>query len=240
MSAHWFIADLHLSPESEGPMRAFGRLAAAVPPGDTLWILGDLFEFWAGPGHAALPDYRQILEAMKACRGKVRFLPGNRDFLFDAGTQRSLGVEPVAGVAHVLAEGSLRIYLAHGDYLCPNDRAYLRAAAVLRNPVSLWLERRVPFALAYRLAKGYREHSEAKRGRGPAPAGTYAMSEAMLAGIADRLDATDLVIGHVHAPADRLVAGCCREATLHILDPWHGDGAPFLKLEGGVFERGKL
>ena len=228
-----FIADLHLTPEEPAGMRAFARLAASLAPGDSLWILGDLFEFWAGAGHSALPDYRPVLEAMKACRGKVRFLPGNRDFLFDG---RAFGVES-PGREAVIEEQGQRIYLAHGDFLCPNDKAYLRAAALLRNPVSLAIEKALPFPLAYRAAASFRRHSEAKRGRGPAPAGTYALSEAMLAEAADRHGAGHLIVGHVHAPVDRPVAGAKHPATLHILDPWHGDAAPCLKLEGGAFRR---
>ena len=45
MSAITFIADLHLRPEVPGGMEALARLLASLPPGDALWILGDLFEF---------------------------------------------------------------------------------------------------------------------------------------------------------------------------------------------------
>ena len=240
MSAVTFIADLHLRPEAPAGMEALARLLAALPAGDALWILGDLFEFWAGREHARRPDYRPALDAIRAAAARgveVRFLGGNRDFLLDAGTQRELGMKPFTGRETVLEAQGRRIYLAHGDFLCPNDRAYLRAAALLRNPVSLWIERRLPFPLAYRAAAAFRRLSEAKRGKGPAPAGTYELSEAMLAEVADRLGVDDLVIGHVHTPVDRPVAGTAKPAALHVLDPWHGDRAPFLRLEDGAFRR---
>ena len=237
MSAEWFIGDLHLLP---GAAPALERLTAAIPSGDRLWILGDLFEFWAGRGHAALPDYRGALEAMKAAAGRgvsIRFLPGNRDFLFDERTQRAWGLEPAGGTELLLEAQGRRIYLAHGDFLCPNDWAYRTAAACLRNPVSLALLHALPFPVAYSMAERYRRHSEAKRGKPTAP-GTYDLSENMLAGIAGRMKADDLVIGHVHKPVDRPVAGS--KATLHILDPWHGKGAPYLRLEDGTFKRDEV
>ncbi len=243
MSAVTFIADLHLRPEAPEGMAALARLLASLPSGDALWILGDLFEFWAGRGHALRSDYRPALDALKAAAGRgvaVRFLAGNRDFLLDARTQRELGMAPFTGRETVLETQGRRVYLAHGDFLCPNDRAYLRAAALLRNPVSLWIERHLPFPLAYQAAAAFRSHSEAKRGKGPAPPGTYELSEAMLAEAADRHGATDLVVGHVHAPVDRPLAGTARPATLHVLDPWHGDRAFSLRLEGGRFSRGTL
>lgn len=244
--AAFFIADLHLRPEAPEGMLALGRLLRSLRPVDALWILGDLFEFWAGRGHARLPDYRPVLEGFLEASGRgvpVRFLPGNRDFLFDARAQKRFGVWPAApGNAReaVVELQGRRIYLAHGDFLCPNDKAYLRTAAVLRNPASLWVERLIPFPLAYAAARTLRRHSEAKRGKGPAPPGTYALSEAMLAGKADGFGVDDLVVGHVHTPVDRPVAGAKREAVLHILDPWHGDEARFLKLEGGQFSRGAI
>ena len=209
---------------------------------DSLWILGDLFELWAGRGHATLPDYGPALEALRAASGRgirIRFLPGNRDFLLDAGTLSTLGMERIADREAVVALQGRRIYLAHGDFLCPNDKAYLRTAAVLRNPVSLSLIRALPFSVTHRLAMRYRSHSEAKRGKPTAP-GTYDLSEGMLAGIAGRLGVDDLVIGHVHKPVDRPVAGAERPATLHILDPWEGEAAPYLELEGGTFRRGSV
>lgn len=233
MSAVTFVADLHLAPDRPEGMVAMGRLLASLPTGDTLWILGDLFEFWAGRRHADLPDYRPVLEGLKACKAAVRFLPGNRDFLFDGA---GLGVEVFPGRETLLEAQGRRIYLTHGDFLCPNDRAYLRAAALLRNPFTLALAKVLPFPLTYRAAAAFRRHSEAKRGKGPAPAGTYELSETMLAEAAAQTGATDLVVGHVHTPVDRLVAGS--SATLHVLDPWHGDAAPFLRLEGGGFSRG--
>ncbi len=156
MSAATFIADLHLTPEAPAGMRALGRLLASLKPEDALYILGDLFEFWAGRGHAHREDYRPALEAMKACPARIRFLPGNRDFLFDERTQRALNVEPLGSRERVITEQGLRIYLAHGDFLCPNDKAYLRAAALLRNPLSLAIEHALPFPLAYRAALAFR------------------------------------------------------------------------------------
>lgn len=240
MSAIWFAADLHLRPGESPEGAAFARLLKTLPAGDALWLLGDVFEYWAGRGHARSPDYRATLEALRAAaaRGvRIRFLAGNRDFLLDEATQRDLGFEPFSGRETLLEAQGRRTYLAHGDYLCPGDKAYLRAAAVLRHPATLALARALPFAVTERLAARYRRYSEAKRSR-PAAAGTYDLSESLLADAAARHGATDLVIGHVHRPVDRPVAGSA--AALHVLDPWHGPEAPFLRLEDGRFSRGRI
>lgn len=242
MAACVFAADLHLRPEAPEGARALERLTASLAPGDELWLLGDLFEFWAGRGHAALPDHRPALESLRETgrRGiSIRFLPGNRDFLLEDRTLREWGMEPAGGTETMIERQGRRIYLAHGEFLCPKDLAYRRAAALLRNPASLWIGRRLPFPLAYRAAQSFRRHSEAKRGR-PTEPGTYDLSEGMLAGIADRMNVDDLIVGHVHKPVDRPVAGCRKPAVLHVLDPWHGEGAPFLRLEGGHFSRGSV
>ncbi len=240
MSRDVFIADLHLRPEAPEGFRALERLLDALAPGETLWILGDLFEMWAGRGHAALPDYRPALKALRKAADRkveIRFLGGNRDFLLDDETLAESGMERLAAREAVVECQGRRIYLAHGDFLCPNDKAYLRAAACLRNPLSLALIRALPFAIAHRLALGYRQRSEAKRGK-PAAAGTYDLSEDLMARTAARTGAGDLVIGHVHKPVDRPVAGS--SAVLHVLDPWEGPAAPYLALENGAFRRGTV
>jgi len=241
VSRNVFIADLHLRPQAPQSMKALSRLLETLSRGDTLWILGDLFEFWAGRGQETLPDHAPTLEALRRTsdRGiRLAFLPGNRDFLLDAGTLSTFGIERIADRESVVTLEGRRIYLAHGDFLCPNDKAYLRTAAVLRNPATLALIRALPFSVTCRLALRYRTHSEAKRAKPTAP-GLYDLSEEMLADIAGRLGVDDLVIGHVHKPVDRPVAGS--RAVLHILDPWEEDGkAPYLELSDGVFRRGAV
>jgi UDP-2,3-diacylglucosamine hydrolase len=51
-----FISDLHLSAEHTHSMAAFQRfITTLAPQAEALYILGDLFEYWAGVMIAAIP-----------------------------------------------------------------------------------------------------------------------------------------------------------------------------------------
>ncbi len=79
-----FISDLHLSPERPEIVRLFGEfLAGPARSAEALYILGDLFEYWAGDDDLANAFNTSIVAALAACARSipVTFMRGNRDFL---------------------------------------------------------------------------------------------------------------------------------------------------------------
>ena len=60
-----FLSDVHLKrkdiPQADLFLDALKTLCGAFP---YVFILGDLFEFWAGPGHIDSDDYRYVLGGM--------------------------------------------------------------------------------------------------------------------------------------------------------------------------------
>ena len=84
MAHSLFVSDLHLCPSR--PALAgifFDFLRGAALQADALYILGDLFEYWAGDDDDT--DFnRSVVDALKAysASGRLLFLlHGNRDFL---------------------------------------------------------------------------------------------------------------------------------------------------------------
>jgi UDP-2,3-diacylglucosamine hydrolase len=95
-----FLADVHLSPrEPARTERLIRFLAREAPRTDEIYILGDLFDYWIGPKHLALGDYREALEALRrvARERPVFFLIGNRDFYVSRGFEESTGIRVVPG-----------------------------------------------------------------------------------------------------------------------------------------------
>ena len=85
-----FLSDVHLSPrEPARTERLIRFLRHEAPHADEIYILGDLFDYWIGPKHLRLPDYREALDALaQAARTtKVFFLLGNRDFYMSRGLE---------------------------------------------------------------------------------------------------------------------------------------------------------
>jgi UDP-2,3-diacylglucosamine hydrolase len=122
-----FISDLHLSESESQITRLFLKFTRTIAPDtDSLYILGDLFEYWAGDDDLGTPFHQQILGAIREVSEQgtaVFIMHGNRDFLMDAELA-------LACKANILPDASLiDLYgtptlLSHGDALCTDDVQY--------------------------------------------------------------------------------------------------------------------
>jgi UDP-2,3-diacylglucosamine hydrolase len=131
-----FISDLHLCPSRPAIAALFRHfLREHAPQADALYILGDLFEYWAGDDDLEDPFNAQICHALRACATTtpIHLLVGNRDFLighdFAAASQITLLEEPT-----LLRLAGIPTLLTHGDTLCTDDTAYQNFRAVVRTP----------------------------------------------------------------------------------------------------------
>src|SRR5205814_2316010 len=96
---------------------------------------GDLFNFWVGHGHEALPGYREVIERLAALREvgcAVTLIHGNRDFHLGEEIARAARAEVVAEGLDVRLGGRL-VRVAHGDALCLRDTSYQAMRRVIRS-----------------------------------------------------------------------------------------------------------
>ena len=221
---HWrsveFISDLHLQaqpPETFELWLAYLRHCQA----DALFILGDLFEVWIGddaafdraPGEAPQAGFEgQCLEALGQASGrmKVYFMRGNRDFLLGARFLAACGVVDLDDPAVLVFQGK-RYALSHGDALCLDDISYQAFRAQVRTQAwqSEFLAR--PLAERAALARAMREQSEARKRAGAvyADADLLATRELLAA-----TQATTLIHGHTHRPADHTIGEALSRVVL--------------------------
>jgi len=79
-----FIADAHLrSPEDENYRKLLLFLAGLRGTTDTLFIMGDLFEFWIGYRHPPFTHYFPVLEQLRRLTEsgtRIIYFEGNHDF----------------------------------------------------------------------------------------------------------------------------------------------------------------
>jgi UDP-2,3-diacylglucosamine hydrolase len=127
MTHSLFISDLHLSADQPHSMLAFQHFIANIAPhAEALYILGDLFEFWAGDDDLHDPFHNQVVRALSDLaegNTKVYLLHGNRDLL--------MGIELAQACKATLLDdpAQLDLYgtptlLSHGDTLCTDDIEY--------------------------------------------------------------------------------------------------------------------
>lgn len=119
MSAHYFISDAHIGAGLTDAEPKLGRFLDSIRGrADSLYVLGDLFEFWF-EYRRAIPKrgFRilcQLAELRRSGTG-LFYLKGNHDFWFKDFLKRELGTE-AADELDVMIDGR-RVYLAHGDAL---------------------------------------------------------------------------------------------------------------------------
>src|SRR3954464_8078846 len=131
-----FVSDLHLCPSRPAINTAFfAFLQGPAAAADALYILGDLFEYWAGdddedPFNASVLTSLHVVAASGV---KVYLMHGNRDFLIGRQFSAATGAELLADPTLVDLYGT-RTLLMHGDTLCKDDVGYQAFRAKVRDP----------------------------------------------------------------------------------------------------------
>ena len=133
-----FLADAHLvSPEDTNYQLLLRFLHTLEGDLDTLYIMGDLFDFWLGfPSHP-FTQYDAVLDALErlVARGcKLVYFEGNHDFhlgtIFSKRLKAEIHDRPV-----IESVQGKRLYLCHGDQINREDRGYRLLRYLLRTPL---------------------------------------------------------------------------------------------------------
>lgn len=197
-----FIADAHLRHEGDENYRLLMEFLAELRGTvDTLYILGDLFEFWIGYDPVPFTHYLPILDQLRnlAESGtKIVYLEGNHDFHMGPFFTGTLGALVHPGPAIVTIEGK-RVCLCHGDEVNRRDYSYRLLRFILHSPLTRAATRVFPPAvaswIAERMSRGSRKNHGRRRHRWDYPA--------LLRAFAARRfrEGCDVVVsGHFHIP----------------------------------------
>lgn len=225
MSVELFVSDLHLCPTRPSIVRLFlDFLAEQAATADALYILGDLFDYWAGDDDLADPFNASIAAALKTLAGRgtrLFFIKGNRDFLIGADFARATGMT-LLDEPHLATIAGVPTLLLHGDTLCSDDTAYQEFRREVRQPA--WREAFLARPLPERRDQiaALRVRSEqAKRGK------SAAIMDVNGGAVADLLRAYDyprLIHGHTHRPGHhphRVDQHLCQR---WVLGDWYEEG----------------
>ena len=132
-----FISDLHLSEDQPHIAQLFLNFTRdSAPKADALYILGDLFEYWAGDDDMGAPLHQQIITAIRSVSEHgtpVFIMHGNRDFLMDAQLGKACNATLLADPTLIDLYGTPTL-LTHGDALCTDDTSYQAFRQQVRQP----------------------------------------------------------------------------------------------------------
>jgi UDP-2,3-diacylglucosamine hydrolase len=220
-----FISDLHLDPGRPAIVDLFLRfLTQEASHGESLYILGDLFETWIGDDDdcALGQQVKAELKRLSKRSVPVYLMVGNRDFL--------LGKEFAAASGAILLKDpwvvdlyDIPTLLMHGDTLCTDDVAYQQFRTQVRSPE--WQASLLARPLAERriLAKRLRDGSQqATQGKPPSIMDVNAQA------VIDTMEAYGvhrLIHGHTHRAAihEWIMRG--ESAQRIVLGDWYTHGS---------------
>ncbi len=127
-----FISDLHLSADEPLSMAAFQHfITQLATQAEALYILGDLFEYWAGDDDTSDPFHAQVIAALASLAShqtQLFLLHGNRDLLMGKTLANACHAQLLNEPTLIDLYGTPTL-LSHGDTLCTDDAEYQRYRA---------------------------------------------------------------------------------------------------------------
>jgi UDP-2,3-diacylglucosamine hydrolase len=222
------ISDLHL-PAAPSPLRTafLAFLDGPARQAEALYILGDLFDYWVGDD-AGLADYRDEAAALRRLADagvRVRFMPGNRDFMVGRHFARAAGLRILKSHLRIDLGGAPTL-LAHGDTLCTDDRAYQRWRRFSR----IRLMRRLFLALPESVRRGFggRARSLSEAGRRNKPESIMDVNDQAVLRAFRKFGVRRIIHGHTHRPADHAVEVDGRTLERIVLADWQPQRIEYL------------
>ena len=221
------VSDLHLCPTRPGSTQLFlSFLQRVASQAEALYILGDLFEYWAGDDDLGEPFNASIaaaLAALTASGTRVFVLAGNRDFLLGPEFEQASGttILPEPQFTTIAATPAL---LLHGDSLCTNDKTYQAFCREVRSVD--WRRAFLARPLAERHAEIEAMRVRSEEQKRSKPAAVMDVAEDAVAEMLRGHGYPPLMVhGHTHRPGQQQYVIDGHHCTRWTLGDWHHSGS---------------
>lgn len=190
-----------------------------------MYILGDLFEYWAGDDDLEDPFNASIVEGLAGyakAGPPLHIMHGNRDFLlgprFASACSAFLLDDP-----HMVELEGTRTLLMHGDTLCTDDHSYQAFRKEVRS--AAWKRAFLSQPLAQRKdqIEALRRKSESEKRR--KSAAIMDVSGPAVEGVLREYDYPRIIHGHTHRPARHEHSVDGRICERWVLSDWYRSGS---------------
>ena len=220
-----FISDLHLCPTRPDINKTFfDFLQGPAAQAEALYILGDLFEYWAGDDDDD-PFNASVVTALHAYADRgpgLYLLHGNRDFLIGERFVTASGAQLLADPTLIDLYGTPTL-LMHGDTLCTDDVEYQKFRAYSRNPAAQQVFLARPLAARKQEIAHLRERSAASKQTKSEE--IMDVAPATVEAVLRQYGYPRLIHGHTHRPArhEHMVDG--HRCERWVLADWYRRGS---------------
>ena len=219
----YFLSDFHLgapdytsSLEREKKIVKF--LDSIIHDAATIFIVGDLFDFWYEYRTVVPKGYTRILGKMASITDSgipMHFFVGNHDMWMKGYFQKELNI-PVYFEPKTFEFNHRKFYIGHGDGLGPGDHGYKFLKKIFRSPLCQWLFGILPPAIGVGIANYMSRSSRAVTGHNNA----HFLGEenewliAYCKKILQQQPFDYFIFGHRHLPIDFALPGNSRYINL--------------------------
>ncbi len=224
-----FISDLHLAGERPVANEQFFRfLREEAARAGALYVLGDLFEYWAGDDELTDrqgdPLAAEVASGFKSLSKKgvqIRIMHGNRDFLVGAGFLAASGAQFLEDPS-VMEIAGQPVALLHGDTLCTDDHDYQAWRRTARSEA--WQREFLakPLAARHSAVTGLRNKS--KEVIAAKPVEIMDVSPEAVRQTFRLLGVRRMIHGHTHRPARHELEVDGARCERWVLPDWYGRG----------------
>jgi UDP-2,3-diacylglucosamine hydrolase len=227
-----FISDLHLCDSRPHISQAFNQFLQKIAvKSQALYILGDLFEYWAGDDSIKIDALQPNIHALRSLvlKGTPIFLMhGNRDFLLGDGFEKATGIKILPDPSLIMLYGK-PVLLSHGDALCTDDIAYQNFRAEVRSEA--WNTQFLSQSLASRIAYIEQLRTKSEQAKSAKSMQIMDVNAAAVAVLLREFAYPPIFIhGHTHRPKKHVHEIDGNTCERWVLGDWYEQGS-YLKLD---------
>jgi len=234
-----FASDLHLSDGDPKTVEAFlAFLHGPARHATALYLLGDLFEYWAGDDDddALTQEIAGELKQLADHGVAIYLMHGNRDFLLGKDYAHRAGATLLPDPTVIDAYGR-PLLLSHGDQLCTDDAPYQQFRQMVRQPA--WQAAFLARPLAERKAEIARIRAASEAAKQVKTSEIMDVNSYAVGRLLASYPGAHLVHGHTHRPAHHQheVQHALRQRW--VLPDWYAGVGGYLEAgENGLTYRG--
>lgn len=230
-----FISDLHLCATRPHITIAFlDFLKSTAIHAQSLYILGDLFEYWAGDDDVDNVHHQTIINALTELVDtgvSIYLMHGNRDFLIGSAFCKAAKVTLLQDPALIDVYGR-KTLLSHGDDLCTDDIAYQNFRTQVRDVN--WQADFLSYPLNVRKKQIEEIRLRSEKEKSDKAAEIMDVNQHAVEMLLTKYNYPELLIhGHTHRPYEHLVELNGHTMTRWVLGDWYEQGSYLICYQQG-------
>ncbi len=143
----YFFSDIHIMSSEDPNLFAFAEaLSSLVGKATHVFLLGDIFDLWVADHEYFAQKFSPVIQSIKKLLEsdiEVFYVEGNHDFFLKGYWEKKLGVQVVENELE-MDLGNIRLRVEHGDFINPDDKAYLRWRKFIRSKFMYFSTHKAP------------------------------------------------------------------------------------------------